>query len=148
MAHLVAQIVDAAVAELTGLVTTGDKVFDDRFGTLQPEDLPALRVYEGAESVEAIDVHANPLLERTMDLIVECVAKATARDVYDLVRSMRAEVEVAIAADDTFGNLAQSCLLVAYEPDVDLESELPIMVGRMTFRVRYFTRAQDPTVVA
>ena len=148
MAHLVAQIVGAAVTTLTGLATTGDKVFDNLFGTFQEEDLPALRVYEGAEAVEAVDIHADPLLERTMDLIVECTAKASTEDVSSLVRSMREEVEVAIAADDTLGGLAASCLLAGYDPEVDLEADLPILIGRMTFRVRYFTRAQDPTVAA
>jgi len=139
--HLRRQIRDAAVSALSGLTTSGTRVFENRVYDLQDTDLPGLRIYTNNEDVEIASLGISRLLERSLELVVECCAKSTTFD--DTVDLMIQEVEVAIAANQGMGG-AKYVQLKRIEIEMAGEGEKPIGVARMTFEVPYITALSAP----
>src|SRR6266853_5028917 len=94
--HVAEQIVQAAKAALTGLVTTGANCFDSLVYPLQSAQLPALLVDQDVESSVISTLGIGRIYERTMDLLV--VAKIEQNTNYrTVVNTIRKEVEIALA---------------------------------------------------
>ena len=145
--HLRRQIREAAATLLTGLATTGSNVFQNRVYPLQDGDLPALRIFTQAESVEANTIGADParLQERTLSLVVEgCVKDPDGFD--DTADAICKEVEVAIAGNNTLGGLCKWVQLTSTEIEMDGETAQPIAIVRLTFQVFYITALNAPDV--
>lgn len=146
MAHVRSQIRDAFVTVLTGLTTSGTRVFPSRIHVLRDVDLPCLLVNLDNEEIEAATMHANPLLERSAELKVRACAKVVA-NLDDTLDTMVAEVEAAIAgaADQSFGGLIKpQALPSSLEIDFDESLEKPVGVATLTYRITYFTAAASP----
>ena len=139
--HIRKQIRDAAVVALTNLTTTSTRVFENRVYDLQDTDLPGLRIYTNNEDVEISSYGYSRLLDRSLELVVECCAKSTTFD--DTVDLMIQEVEVAIAANQGMGG-AKYVQLKRIEIEMAGEGEKPIGVARMTFEVPYITALATP----
>jgi hypothetical protein len=141
--HLRQQIREAAAALLTGLTTTGPRVYQSRVYPLAEGQLPALRVWTRDESIEqAAFGGAARAQVRTLTLVVEACAKA-GTDLDDTLDTMAKEVEVALAGA-TFTALAKDCQLADTEIELVGEGEQPLGVARLAFRVLYMTAANAP----
>ena len=148
MPHVREQIRDAAVTALTSLTTTGARVYRERLYQLRAADLPGLRIYCGAESVEADRLGALHGQQRDMALIVEGLARATA-DLDETLDDICAEVEAALAADVTLGGKAKVLYLTGIDdPEQSDEGDQPIGLVRLNFRVQYRTLNTTPTATA
>lgn len=146
--HLAQQIVDRAVGTtLAALATTGSNVFDEESVMLGPDRLPALRVFEEGEQAELADIHVSSIYQRTMQLVVEVCVQQTA-DAKRQVRAICKEVEVAVAGDNRFNNLANLVLYRGLTYTVGGEGDLVAIVGRMLYEVVYRTAAATPDVGA
>ena len=75
MSHAHTQIRDAAVLALTGLTSTGSRVYPNRMFPLADANLPGLRVFLNDESVSTDTIHTPPVQTRNVQLVVECCAK-------------------------------------------------------------------------
>lgn len=140
--HLRKQIRDAAAVALTGLATSGSRVFESRTHELQDTDLPGLRIYTNEESVVIGSLGASRLLERQLELVVECCSKK-ASSMDDELDAMIKEVEVALAANQGIGG-AKYVQLARIEIDMEGEAEKEVGVARMTFTVPYITALAAP----
>jgi hypothetical protein len=135
MAHVRTQIREAMKAALTGLPTTGAKVFKSRDWPRNAEELPALLIYSGPESSEPVDF--DEATDRDYDVVVEVALFAGADGIDDFMDQIAVEVENAVQADQTFGGLAKSTTLTGSEPDVNLDGEMPFGSLAMTYSVNY-----------
>jgi hypothetical protein len=142
--HVRQQIRDAAATALTGLTTTGTRVFPSRVYQMQDAELPGLRIFTNAESVIIASMGLSRLNERTLELVVEaCVKQNGTFD--DVIDTSIKEVEAALAANQGIGG-AKYVQLKHIEVELAGEGEASVGVGRMTFEVCYYTALGAPDV--
>lgn len=141
--HVRKQIRAAAVTALSGLTTTGSRVYDSRVYPMQDKEVPGLRIDTNSESI-AVDTVAGSILERTLELIVQaCVKQNTTYN--DTIDTIIKEVEVAVSNNQTMGG-AKAVLLKSIDVALSGESEKPIAVATLTFDVPYYTAQSAPDV--
>lgn len=146
--HVRQQIREAAATLLTGLTTTGARVFQSRVKVLADNELPCLVVLTNNETVENISSDADPIYERSLDLQVIAKAKQT-DNLDDKLDTIMKEVETAIHASvsaNTLSNLCKGISLSSIEVELNGEGEKPVGQATMTFNVTYYTRAAAPDV--
>lgn len=141
--HVRQQIREAFATQITGLTTTGNRVFQSRFYNLDSGELPAAIVYTKNETIEPSTIGANRVLNRTLSLTVEIYISSSS-NADDTADTICKEIETAIAADNTISGLAKDCYLEEIELDLNGEGEKPVIVGLLTFNVNYHTREQSP----
>lgn len=140
--HAHKQIRDAIETALTGLTTSGSRVYANRLYPLTESQVPALRIYLDEEDAAAQSIHAPMLLERTVRLVVECVAKATTAldDTCDL---MSKEVEIALSAGVTVSGVLLVPVYAGSEFDDEI-SDKPIAAKRLRFELVFHTMNNAP----
>lgn len=143
-AHLHTQIRAALVAALTGLPSSGARVFANRLYAIAQTDLPALRVSLDEERVEVGSIHAPVLLERQVVLVVECCALANA-GLDAACDQMQMEVEMALAAGLTVAGRVLQPVLTASRYD-DEAAAVAAGVKRLEFTLDFATLANAPDV--
>lgn len=142
MSHVRQQIRDDIVTTLTGLTTTGSNVFRSRIFPLEETNLPALCIYTKSEASEYDTIGLPRSVNRILDVAVEAYVKGVSN--YDnTLDTIAVEVEEAIAADVTLGNLAKDAQITAFEADFAGDGEQPVAVGRFTVTVEYRTVEND-----
>lgn len=144
--HVRRQIREATASAITGLATTGARVFQSRVYPLQTTELPLLLVVSESETSTPITIHPSQTLERLLTLKVMGVAKATA-DLDDELDQICKEVEIALANPvAALAGLAQSITLTGTVITFDGTSERPTGRAEMTFEVKYFNVENAPDV--
>jgi len=133
MAHARQTIREAAATLLTGLTSTGSRVFQSRM-VPQSTALPCLLVTTNDEEITPGTI--GTLLDRQLDLVITGVAKASGAD--DNLDTIAAEVETAMSTFTYRNQLARI--------EVDFDEALEKPAGRivLTFRVNYLTAAGSP----
>jgi hypothetical protein len=148
--HLRRQIREAVATLLTGLTTTGNRVFQSRVQTLKDNQLPALVILTNEETVTQQTIHSNPLLER--QLSVQVIAKAKANtNLDDTLDQIIKEVEMAVFASDaanTLGGLVKGLVLDSLDITFNGEAETKVGEAVMAFTAVYFNQAATPDVSA
>lgn len=143
--HVVQQLVVAVTAALTGLATTGPRVYAQRpeEHALQPAELPALLVYDDGEEAEVADI-AGATYRRTVALRVEIAAKAVA-GLAAQVRQIRLEVETALAAGVTAGGGLRRIVYTGCDAmDTSGLTDRPVATQALRFTVDVYTPAAAP----
>ena len=133
MAHARQTIREAAATLLTGLTTTGSRVFQSR--AAPQESLPFLLITTNDE--EIVPGTIGNLIERQMELVVTGYAKQTST-VDDVLDTIAAEVETAMAGF-TYRNALKS-LAVDFEETL----EKPVGLIRLAFVCTYLTATGTP----
>ena len=137
MTHARKTIRDDVVTTLTGLTTTGSRVHDTRIFPLSESGLPCLAVYAGDENVERAAL--GNMLERQLELVVRCYARATS-GVEDVLDQIAEEVETAL----TSATGAKDLVLRSSEPEYSDEGDMQIATRSIVFDVTYYTDAGAP----
>lgn len=144
--HLHKQIRDAIVTALTGLTTTGSRVYANRLQPL-PDALSAtLLITLDEETATPLTFHPSPIYERELRLTVSAVAKATS-GLDDTLDQISKEVEVALAAGITIGGTRLDFTYTGMSFD-DEQSDKPVGIKRMTFSVPFTAAANAPDVLS
>lgn len=143
--HLHKQIRSALVTKLTGLTTTGSRVWANRLQPLQDANLPALRIYADEERAELLTVHSPAMLARELTVVVEACAKATTA-LDDTLDQIAKEVETALAAGLTFGAVNLPVFYTGMSFD-DEQLDKPVAVKRMTFSIPFQAMSNAPDVL-
>ncbi|WP_114393237.1 hypothetical protein [Oleisolibacter albus] len=149
MPHVRQQIRDRLVADLTGLPTSGNRIYPAK---RTPWDhtagqLPGIALYTDTETAVPADKAGRHL--RTLTLVVECAARGDDRGAEDSLDTLCAEVEAAIAAIGGLDGLVQQVSLVRTAPppeDVDIGDATA--AKRLEYSVRYATSETDAQAVA
>ncbi len=132
MPHARQQIREACAALVTGLTTTGSRVFQSR---MRPQDtLPCLLVTTADEDVRPGTI--STIYERELLLVVRGFAKGNST-VDDTLDQIALEVETAMAA-------RKDATLDKIEVEFDDELEKPVGSIAITYRITYFTAAGTP----
>ena len=141
MAHMRRQIREAAAALLTGLATTGARVYQSRVYALRDSDMPCLLITTDDETISASTI-GSLQLERSLKLTVRAVAKATA-NLDDMLDQILAEVEVALNGN-TLGGLSLNTVPESITVQMDDSLEKPAGVATLTYAILYFTAGTNP----
>jgi len=149
LANHVRQQVREAVADLlTGLATTGNNVFQSNLLPIENNKLPALIVKTTTENIDALSVNFDPILERSLEILVSIVAKANT-DIDDVLDGSIKEVEQALNASieaNTLNGLVKEIVLTDIDIEMNATSEKPIGQALLTFKASYYTQASVPDV--
>jgi hypothetical protein len=146
--HVRQQIREAAATLLTGLTTTGARVFQSRVHVLADADLPGLVITTNEEQAEFGSIGFPALLNRQLNLQVRALAKANS-NLDDTLDTMIKEVETALSANvaaNTLGGLAKHIDLNSIYIDMNADAEKPIGQATMSFSVFYKTVANAPDI--
>lgn len=131
MSHARTQLREQVATLVTGLATTGDRVYQSR---MRPADgQPFLLVTTNEEDITPGSI--GGLYQRRLVLQVRGFAKGGAT-LDDTLDQIALEVETALAAS--------RAELDRIEIDFDDELEQPVGVITLTYQMTYFTAATDP----
>lgn len=142
MSHLRQLIRSNIVTTVTGLATTGSRVYQTRIYPLEQSKLPGLCVYTRSETTEYTTISPPRRQERTLDVVIEIYASATT-NLDNTLDTVSAQIEEALAADLTRGGYAKDTKVIAFEADFDGSGEQPVGVGRLTVQVTYSNRENE-----
>lgn len=144
--HVRQQIVAAAKARVTGLVTTGPNVFGFRVNALQAGELPGLCVYADGDAAEPTTIHSPLIYERTVE--VHVVGYAARNDTLDVTLDLIAkEVETALAAALTVGSKAVEMVYRGCEKTLEAGEKQAGEID-MTFSAKIYNAANAPDVLS
>jgi hypothetical protein len=135
MSHVRTQM-RSAVAAL--LADVSADVLVERVYSVDPERLPALSVWVRNESITRGGIGA---LDRSAEIIVDCLAKGSAVD--DVLDGLLAAVETRLTTQ-TLGGLTAPLVPSQIEYEVSAEGSVPIGRARLTYEALYRTSPTDP----
>ncbi len=149
MSHIRAQIRAAVVTLLSGLPTTGAKVFQTRVWPVNDSELPCLLVMTDADIINSYSegsVVANTPrnVNRTLHLAVQALVRGTAID--DALDQICLEVEKALAADRFLGGLSVNVTLADTRIQFKGDGEQPTGEATMTYQIEYWVLDTTPDV--
>lgn len=140
--HIRKQLRAAVKAAVTGLTTTGARVFDARVYPLQAAELPALVIYV-SDRVDPLTVDVPDLQRRDMDVRIEGYASA-ATNVHDTLDLIGKEVEIALSAALTVAGASVTLTYTGSDVDGSAEGDAPKGVIVMRFITDLYTAAGAP----
>lgn len=143
MSHVRQQLRERAATTLTGLTTTGSKVYQSRVFPLGAANLPGLLIYTKSEDSEIVTMSGARTLLRNLSLVIEGYVKAVS-NYDDTVDTIAKEVETAMGNDVTLNGLAKNSYLESTEIEYDGEGEKPVAVVSLTYTVEYMTKENAP----
>lgn len=147
MAHVRQQIRSNIISTLTGLTTTGSRVYQTRVYPIAANKLPGLAIYTDTEEIETVTISPPRTQMRALTVTVEAYVKATTG--YDnTLDTIAKEVEEALAADLTRNGLAKDTLVTGFEADFAGDGDQPVATGRISVRVEYATLENDVETAA
>jgi len=141
--HVRQQIRERIATDLTGLTTTGSRVYQSRVYPLEDGNLPGLIIYTVSEESEPSVIGPDRLLDRKLNLVVEGYCEATS-NYDDTIDTICKEVEVAIAGDRTVNGLAKDSYLTLTDIAYNGEGSKPVAFVQMTFMVEYMVNELTP----
>jgi len=143
MAHVRQQLRERAATTLTGLTTTGSKVYQSRVYPMGAANLPGLLIYTKSEDSEAQTIGGTRTVLRNLSLVIEGYVKAVS-NYDDTIDTVAAEVETALGNDVTLNGLAKNSYLESTEIEFDGEGDKPVASVSMTYIVQYMTIENAP----
>jgi len=143
VSHVRQQLRERAATTLTGLTTTGSKVYQSRIYPLGSANLPGLLIYTKSEDSEAVTMSGARTVLRNLSLVIEGYVKAVS-NYDDTVDTIAKEVETAMGNDVTLNGLAKNSFLESTQIEYDGEGEKPVAVVSLTYNVEYMTIENAP----
>lgn len=142
MSHVRTQIRTAIIAAVTGLTTTGARVYEGRVYPMQDANLPGLLVYTEDEQNEIKGLGIGRSIERILNLTIEAIFKDTS-SLDAKGDTILSEVETALGPGASLGGGKYAHLSsVQIERSDDLEK--PVALMRMVFQIPYYTALGAP----
>ena len=144
MPHVRRQIVAAAKRALSALSTVAAaNVHAGRAAPVASTAAPYLLLYAREERAESVSSRGqgDRRLQRVLTLVVEAVT-AEAADSDELIDAIALEVETALAADPTLGDLAKDLVYSGIAIDGKVEGESRTGIARIEFTILYHTSAR------
>lgn len=145
--HVREQIAVAALAAVTGLTTTGARVFRDRDtdeNPLKDNEVPGLVVLDGGDPSELVTLGVHGLLERTMTLQFVAHVKASSGYQSELNKILK-EIEVVLEVSP-LGGAKWALLTGVSEREQSEAGEKPAVRQTFSFEFFYVTERGVPDV--
>jgi hypothetical protein len=144
MAHIRKQIRDAFASAVTGLTTTGANVFIASTEPTAVANLPALIINTPDDDREGSS--GPPPRTHQRVLTIQVIGQALQADSLNVLDTIAAEVETAVAADITLGGICKDLLLNSTEIALTGESAQPSGTIIMQFEAKYHHKENTPEV--
>ncbi len=147
--HVRTQIREAIHGLLTGLPTTGSRVFTNRLQRFDDADLPCLTININNEDIVTESIHADPPLSRDCTVLLTAYVKANADfdDIADaIIKEVEAVFNVAVANNATLGELVKTIKYQGIVVEFDGSGEQPVAQVIMQYLINYYTQASTPDV--
>jgi len=130
--HVRQQLREALGTLLTGLTTTGNRVYQSRVRRLSPAELPALRIYTDGDDAETISMGRPAAQDRIVEIRVEAVAKAS-DNLDNTLDTICKEVETVIGNNPTLSGKARDCLYTGAKIDLQENGDSQVGVATLSF---------------
>jgi hypothetical protein len=140
--HTHKQIRDALATALTGLTTSGARVYKNRLYPMDTAELPGLRIYLDSDAVEVETIHSPLVYGHDLSVTVEACARASSA-LDDTLDTMALEIETALASGITISGKKIEPILTGSQYD-DEPGSPPVGVKRLTFSMAYYTASNAP----
>jgi hypothetical protein len=141
MTHIRQQIREKVVATLAGMPQTDGRVFKSRNYSLEERELPGICVYTLNETGSPLDM--GTAIRRKLDVAIEIYVR-NADDADDTIDGICADVEKALAADTTLGDLTKDMLYKSLAVGHTVQGERPVYVARLSYEAEYVAAETDP----
>ena len=141
--HVRQQIRERIATTVSGLSTTGSRVYQSRIYPLATADLPGLLIYSISEDSE-IDMMGSGM-NRNLSISIEGYVRS-ATELDDKIDDICKEVEVAMAGDVTLNNLAKNSFLGNTNISYSADGDQPMGGVTLTYLVQYRTASDAPDV--
>jgi hypothetical protein len=143
--HVRKQVRDAVKARLTGLATTGSRVYVNRVDPMAEAVTSELSIRGGPESIERQSLgQPNAYVRRAQTIVVTARARASAA-VEDTLDQIAKEVEVALLAEQadlTLDGLVLDSTLVAID-EPRISGEGTDLVGELDMQFQVLLNARE-----
>lgn len=150
--HLRDQIMDALATLLTGLTTTGSRVYVDRDADSEPlsaAELPGITIQQVDESVQALTLGQPRHLERYLNVQIDAFVKLTtstlARKQLNLIDK---EIQTAIAGSLSLGGVCKYVTATQVDFSTAGDTDKPQSRARMNYQVFYMFTETTPDTAA
>ena len=143
--HIRQQIRERVATTLTGLTTTGSRVYQSRVYPMAETNMPGILIYSTSEDSEIDVMGSTGTLNRLLNLTVEGYVKSTT-EFDDKIDDICKEIETAMAGDQTVNGMAKNSFLAGTEINYSGEGEQPIGVVTLNYVVQYRTATNAPDV--
>lgn len=146
--HARQQIRNAIVARLTGLATTGPRVFNTRVYPSGDANLPGISVYTPTDAREDDGRDAAFREWRRLTIVLEVQSKPPeGTEPQDQIDQIASEIEVAMMSDHDFGSRLKGLKLVSFTSAYSDELERPTGLGLLTWEAIYCVDARNPNLL-
>jgi len=145
MPHVRQLIRDDIITTVTGLTTTGSRVYPSRVYPMDANKLPGLCVYSKDETSEPATMGFDRTMARTVSIIIESYVKALS-GYDDNLDTIALEIETALYADRTRDGNAKDTRIMSFQADYSGSGEQPVATGIMTVEVLYHTKESNAGV--
>tara|TARA_B100001939_G_scaffold308486_1_gene289126 strand:- start:466 stop:912 length:447 start_codon:yes stop_codon:yes gene_type:complete len=141
--HIRQQIRERIATNVTGLTTTGSRVYQSRVYPMASANMPGLLVYSTSEDSEIDAMGATGVLNRVLNISIEGYVK-TITEFDDKIDDICKEVETAMAGDQKVNGLAKNSFLQSTEIEFSGDGDQPIGVVTLNYVVQYRTATNAP----
>ena len=130
---------------LTGLTTTGNRVYLNRLYPLSQSNNNAICIFTDGESIDYLTTGATRTQERVVTYKVEVYVR-TKTDFDDKIDDILVEIESALHQDVTRGGNAVDTTLGNLQIEYNGDGEVPVGVGQLDVMVKYHNQEGSPTI--
>lgn len=142
MSHIRKQIRDALVTAVTGLTTTGSRVYRSRVYPLESGKLPGLCVYTKSEEVTNSTLTRPRTQTRQLEASVEAYLMANT-NFDDTLDTIAVEIEEAIYSNAALNALVKQINITGFEADYSGDGEKVVGVGNFSVQIIYSARENE-----
>ena len=141
--HIRQQLREAVATAVTGLTTTGSRVFQSRAYPLQISDVPCLVVTTDGDSIEQETVHHPYTQARQVQLRIEGYAVGTT-NLDDTLDGICKEVEIAV--DNATLSIVDDIGFAGTQLDTSVVGQQPVGKLTLIYRITVRTMSNSPDV--
>ena len=140
--HVRQQIREAVATVVTGLSTTGSRVYQSRMYELQETDLPCLTITTDGDTREYLSAHHPAQVEVNVNVRISGYARAIS-NLDDTLDTISKEVEVAMAGS----SLADFIELAGTRIEESVAGNQPVGIVEMFYKIKTYVMNNAPDVV-
>jgi hypothetical protein len=144
MPHVRQSIRENVETTLTGLTTTGSRVYASRVFPLAADKLPGLAIYSSDESTEYVTTGLPRTQLRTLSINVEAYVRGNS-NYDDSLDTICSEIEAALYTDGTRGGYAKDTKITAMDSEFSGDGDQPVARATLRVEVEYATKENDVT---
>lgn len=144
MTHRAETIMQAVVTTLTGLTTTGARVYRGRTYPIPVADANALAVFQGSDEIQD-----GSMFHRVRSLLtvnIDAVAREATAQIDETLNAIRREMAAAIGASTNLGLAFEvgALEMQAEQPEISDDGDRPMGRMRIVLNVNYMRSRMDP----